>query len=209
VSDTALNLLAIAIFAITMSSLLAPLTGLSPLVPSAIAVLLLGFYGLDTAYGEGRRGSSILEWFEERLPGYQERQERILHHEAGHFLAAHVLGIKILNYNLKSKAGVEVDVSLDRELTLNGLERYCTVWMAGIAAEQHIYQTALGGKDDIRKLKNATKDLPDSQLQQRWAMLRAQNLVNEYQTVFGLLVAEMRQGANVETCCQIIDKSKP
>jgi len=206
VSDTALNLLAIAIFTITMASLSAPLTGLSPLIPTGITVLLLALYGLDSGYGEGRGGALVLEWLEARLPGHKERQERIVYHEAGHFLAAYLLDIKVLGYNLQSKAGVEVDASYS-EVPLNLLERYCTVWMAGIAAEQHIYQTAMGGIDDIQKLKIATKHLPNSQLQQRWALLRAQNLVSEHQTAFQALVTAMKQNASVEACCEILISS--
>jgi hypothetical protein len=201
-SETALNVLAIAIFTITMTALSTPFTGISPLVPTGIAVLGLALYGLDTAYTQGKGGTQIINWIETRLPSYKEKQARILHHEAGHFLVAHILGIKVVGYNLKSKAGVEVDNS---EITLNTLERYCTIWMAGIAAEEHLYQEAQGGNADLSKLRAAIAHTPNPELEERWAKIRARNLIRTNFEAYTALVIKMQETAPVQECYEAID----
>jgi hypothetical protein len=161
--DADLNLLAIAIFTLTMSVLIGPVIGLSPLIPTILTVVLLGLYGMSTTRWGSQGSSFLMAWRQERSP---QQRDRILHHEAGHFIAAHLLGIKVLGYNLSvltdsqshqnhqpGVLGVEVDASQVRS---DNLERYCTVWMAGIAAEEYIYQEAKGGAEDIRQLREAT-----------------------------------------------------
>jgi hypothetical protein len=213
--DADLNLLAIAIFTLTMSVLIGPVIGLSPLIPTILTVALLGLYGISTTRWGGQGSSFLMAWWQERSP---QQRDRILHHEAGHFIAAHLLGIKVLGYNLSvltdsqnhqnhqnhqpGVLGVEVDASQVRS---DNLERYCTVWMAGIAAEEYIYQEAKGGADDIHQLREATVHLPNPQLHQRWALLRARTLISEHQEAFTALVAQMQQNASVADCCAAID----
>ncbi|WP_019502731.1 hypothetical protein [Pseudanabaena sp. PCC 6802] len=208
-SDEDLTLLAIAIFTLSMSVLIGPAIGLSPLIPTTLTAVLLGLYGIY-ASGWGGQGRSILmAWWQEASP---QQRDRLLHHEAGHFLAAYLLGIKIVGYNLSPIAaakqgqlgaiGVEVDV--DRVMP-DRLERYCTVWMAGIAAEEYIYQDAKGGAEDIRQLRNATAHLPNPELHQRWALLRARTLIAEHQEAYQALVLQMQQNATVENCYAAID----
>jgi hypothetical protein len=208
-NDADLNLLAIAIFSLTMSVLIGPAIGLSPLIPTVLTVTLMGLYGIYVS-GWGRQDNSLLmAWRQEHSP---QQRDRILHHEAGHFITAYLLGINVLGYNLSmhtdpqshqlSVLGVEVDASQVRS---DNLERYCTVWMAGIAAEEYIYQEAKGGAEDIRQLREATVHLPNPQLHQRWALLRARTLISEHQEAFTALVAQMRQNASVADCCAAID----
>ena len=210
-SNTALNLLAIAIFTITMTVLTTPLTGISPLIPTAITVLALGLYGLDNGYNEGKGGTAIINWIESRFPNHKDKQARILFHEAGHFLAAHLLGIKVVGYNLKPNPktpaskliiGVEVDTS---EVSLNSLERYCTVWMAGIAAEEYLYKDANGGADDLLKLRAAIINTSNPELEERWAKIRARNLIRINIEAFTALAAKMEVSAPVEDCYEVID----
>jgi hypothetical protein len=208
-NDADLNILAIAIFTLTMSVLIGPSIGLSPLIPTVLTVTLLGLYGIY-ASGWGRQDNSLLmAWWQERSP---QQRDRILHHEAGHFIAAYLLGIKVLGYNLSvftdpkshqhGVLGVEVDAS---QIRSDNLERYCTVWMAGIAAEEYIYQDAKGGAEDIRQLRDATGHLANPQLHQRWALLRARTLISEHQEALTALVEQMQQNASVEDCCAVID----
>ncbi len=213
-SDTSLNVLAIAIFLITMTALSTPFTGISPLIPTGITVLGLALYGLDNAYKEGKGGATIINWIETHLPSYKAKQLRILHHEAGHFLVAHLLGIKVIGYNLqpnlgsnlksslKSKIGVEVDNS---EVSLNTLERYCTIWIAGIAAEEYFYPEANGGDDDLLKLRNAIAHTPNPELEERWAKIRARNLIRVNSAAFIALITKMQEAAPVEECYKVVD----
>ncbi|AFY73673.1 hypothetical protein Syn7502_01617 [Synechococcus sp. PCC 7502] len=200
--ETAVNLLAIAIFTITMTALTSPLTGISPFIPTGITVFCLAIYALDNAYQEGKGGAAIISWIESKFPNHKEKQARILYHEAGHFLVAHLLGIKVVGYKLKPQAGVEVDNST---VGLNTLERYCTIWMAGIAAEEYLYQNANGGDDDLLKLRAAIAHTPNPGLEERWAKVRARNLIRANKEAFAALVGKMQEEAPVEACYQVID----
>ena len=99
---TATDLLAIAIFTITMMSLVGTMVGLSPIVPSAIAVVLLGAWGIDIGFCQGKFGAYFQAWLRARSPQYRER---VSYHEAGHFLAAYVLGFKVVNYAIAGIVG--------------------------------------------------------------------------------------------------------
>jgi hypothetical protein len=209
-NDEDLNLLAIAIFALTMSVLIGPAIGLSPIIPTILTIVPLGLYGIYASGWGGQGRSLLMAWWQEASP---QQRERLLHHEAGHFLVAYLLGIKILGYNLSPIAaakheqygaiGVEVDAG--NPIEHDRLERYCTVWMAGIAAEEYIYQNATGGAEDIRQLRNATAHLPNPELHQRWALLRARTLISEHQEAYQALVFQMQQNATVENCYAAID----
>jgi hypothetical protein len=91
-------------------------------------------------------------------------------HEAGHFLVAYFLGIPITGYTLTAweafkqgqpgLGGVTLIQKLPTDALAVGemrltLERFCTVWMAGIAAETIVYGSAEGGVEDRQKLKEA------------------------------------------------------
>jgi hypothetical protein len=209
-NDEDLNLLAIAIFTLTMSVLIGPALGLSPLIPAILTVVLLGLYGIYASGWGGQGRSLLMAWWQEASP---HQRDRLLHHEAGHFLVAYLMGIKILGYNLSPVAAakqgqygvVGVEVDADALVKHDILERYCTVWMAGIAAEEYIYQDAKGGAEDIRQLRNATAHLPNSELHQRWALLRARTLIAEHQEAYQALVLQMQQNSTVENCYAAID----
>ena len=219
---TAIDLLAIAIFTITMMSLVGTMVGLSPIVPSAIAITLLGAWGIDIGFWQGKFGAYFQVWLRARSPEYRER---VSYHEAGHFLAAHVLGFKVINYAIAGivgqtlgevlasesftgiEGGVEIEIEADTS-TVNLLDRYCTVYMAGIAAEQLMCDgEPEGGLDDIQRLRQAISHLPNAMTQERWAMLNAKNLLSDRRSVLVTLAAQMQKGATVEDCCQTIDQA--
>ncbi|NES85454.1 MAG: hypothetical protein F6K10_30840 [Moorea sp. SIO2B7] len=90
------------------------------------------------------------------------------------------------------------------------LDRFCTVWMAGIAAETLIYGNAEGGEEDRQKIRQALKvaGFPESGYQQKesWAKLQATNLLKENQSSYEALVKAMKARASVEDCCSILEK---
>ncbi|MCX7592768.1 MAG: ATP-dependent Zn protease [Fischerella sp.] len=222
-SKTALNLIAISIFAITLSSLLGPLFNLSPTVPALATFTILGIATLDTFSLQGQGGNILLDWIAGFSP---EHRERILHHEAGHFLVAYLLGIPVVGYTLSAweawrqkqpgQGGVSFD---DRELvsqlekgTLSAqmLDRYCTVWMAGITAETLVYKNAEGGADDKNKLAGVLIGLGFStsacEQKQRFCALQAKTLLQENWSAYQALVDAMRQRATVAECIKTIDE---
>ena len=220
-SQTTLNLVAIGIFATVMSSLLGPLFGISPAIPAVTIFGVLSLATADIFAWRGQLGNLIVDWFEQFSEDYRDR---ILHHEAGHFLVAYVLEIPITGYTLNAwqafrtgqpgRGGVSFDdQALNQELRtgeLSGrsLDRYCTVWMAGAAAEKLVYGDVKGGDDDRDKLRLLWTQLrrpsDEGSLKLRWSTLRARTLLETHRAAYDALVNAMRENAPVDECCRLL-----
>jgi hypothetical protein len=221
-----LNLIAITVFVLTMSALLGPLIHLSPTVPALVALGLLGLVTVDTLGWQGRGMTIALDM----IAGTSSQHRlRVIQHEAGHFLVAHLLDIPISGYTLtpweafkqgqNGRGGVQFD---DREL-LDQLQRgtisdrllnqYATIWMAGIAAETLLYGTAEGGDDDRQQLRSILSQLrpaiADISARERWAFLQAQTFLQAHPETYKQLVKAMEQRLSVTECTQKIVQSMP
>jgi hypothetical protein len=223
-SQTALNLIAITIFTLVMSSLLGPLVHLSPVVPAIAVAGLLGVATLDTLSWQGRGGTLLIDWLARFSP---QHRERVVHHEAGHFLVAHLLDIPVTDYTLSAwdafrqgqpgLGGVSFDSQeLDSELeqgvlSAQLLDRYCTVWMAGAVAEKLVYGDAEGGADDRQKLRvlwaQLQRPLSECEMKERWASLQARSLLEAHWTTYQKLAAAMAEAAPVAQCREVIEQS--
>ncbi|MGM3307695.1 ATP-dependent Zn protease [Anabaena sp. WFMT] len=220
-SQTAINLIAISVFFITLSTLLGPLIHLSPTVPALVTVAFLGVATLDNFSFQGKGGTVVLDWLARFSPEYRDR---ILHHEAGHFLVAHLLGIPVTGYTLSAweawrigqpgQGGViledsEIAKQLEKgKITVSMCDRYCNIWMAGIAAEMLVFKSAEGGGDDKAKLNQFLAALGFEEnvfeQKQRFYLLQAKNLIQENWENYQNLVEAMRKGVNVEECKKVI-----
>jgi hypothetical protein len=218
-SDTTVNAVAIAIFTMTLSALLGPLFHISPLLPALGTLSVLGLVTADQLGWEGKGTNLLLSLW--ASPAEKQRQ---LHHEAGHFLVAYYLGIPVLDYQLGAwqsfqrgqvgQAGVQFDLSgLDQDWQTFPLqlERWSTVLMAGIAAEQLQYGQAQGGQNDRQQLHQvfALAGLPSQQwpLKERWALLQAKNYLQRHASAYQNLMQAMAEGASVVTCHQVLQCS--
>ncbi|UBF26590.1 ATP-dependent Zn protease [Kovacikia minuta CCNUW1] len=222
-SPLSLNLVAIVVALFTFTSLLGPFVHVSPMVPAIAAFGCLGLAALDTWSWQGQGSTLLLDWF----AGFSaQHRDRVVRHEAGHFLVAQQLGIPVTGYALNAweamrqghagNGGVRFDVQeIEAELqqgTLSAqlLDRYCTIWMAGIAAETIVYGNVAGGGDDRQKLRAVLTQLglPVAAVMQkeRLAILQAKTLLQEQESAYEALVEAMTQKASVENCVQAIDK---
>ena len=220
-NKTTLNLVAISIFLMTITVLLGPLINLSPAVPAVATFMILGIATFDSWSFEGRGGTLFLDL----IGGFsKEYRERILHHEAGHFLVAYALDVPVTGYTLsaweafkqkqKGFAGVTFDdVELFSQfekgaITNQTLERYYAIWMAGIAAENLVYDNASGGVDDNSKLMGVLKSLGCSESlcnqKQRFSVLQAKTLLENNWSAYEALVDSMRERATVKECQAIL-----
>lgn len=220
-SNTTLNLVAIAIFSLVMLSLVGPLVQISPVVPAIAAFGMLSIATVDTLQWNGRGGTLLLDWLANVSP---EHRQRVIRHEAGHFLVAYLLEIPVTGYTLTAwdalkqgqpgLGGVSFDSqALEAQLAKNALsvqlvDRYCTVWMAGIAAEQSFYGTVEGGADDRQTIQilwsQLRRPISEAELKQRWAMLQATTLLENHQAAYDALVSALERRASVEECCTAI-----
>jgi hypothetical protein len=221
-SQTALNLVAISIFLMTVSTLLGPLIHLSPAVPAVATFAILGIATLDSFSLQGKGGNLLLDWIAGFSPAHRQR---IIHHEAGHFLVAYRLDIPVIGYTLSAwealkqgqpgQGGVSFDdaeitsILESGKITAQMLDRYCTVWMAGIAAESLVYDSAEGGGDDKTKLATVLKSLGFSEStfeqKQRFCALQAKTLLQENWLAYEALVKTMRDRASVADCLRVIE----
>lgn len=220
-SQTSLNLLAISIFLMTLSVLLGPLIHLSPAVPAIATFSILGIVTFDSFTLQGRGGTIILDWIAGFSP---QHRDRIIHHEAGHFLAAHLLNIPITGYTVTAwdawkqgqpgQGGVTFDdgelaSQLERgKISAQILDRYCTVWMAGMVAETLVFNDAAGGTDDQSKLVGVLAGLGWSpsaiEQKKRLHILQAKTLLQANWSSYQALVKSMQEGASVRDCQRII-----
>ena len=221
--QTALNLIAIGIFGMTLSVLFGPLLNISPTIPAVATFSILGLATLDNFSFQGKGATLLLDLF---AGTKSEHRDRILYHEAGHFLVASMLGIPITGYTLtaweafkqgqQGLGGVTFDTAQLSPNTLNPgeirltLDRFCTVWMAGIAAEILVYSNAEGGKEDREQLRNALTLFgyapTDCPVKERWGILQSQTMIEENKTAYEALVAAMRERASVVECNSVIQE---
>jgi hypothetical protein len=221
-SKTALNLIAICVFAMTLSTLLGPLFNLSPAVPAIATFTLLGIATLDNFTWQGQGGTLFLDWLASFSP---QHRDRVIRHEAGHFLVAYLLDIPVTGYALsaweafgqgqRAQGGVQFDdAQLASQLqqgvlSAHLLNRYGTVWMAGAVAETLVYGNAEGGAEDREKLQIVLTQLgrsPAYPKQERAFALQARTLLQAHWSAYEALVTALEQRADVAFCYRAIEQ---
>jgi hypothetical protein len=220
-----LNIIAVSVFVVTLLSLLGPLIHVTPDVVAIATTACFGLVAVDRIGWQGLGGTLIIDWLSQRSPDYRQR---IVHHEAGHFLVAHLLEIPITGYTLNAwdawRAGIpgnggvvfeatEIEAEMAQgTLSAQQLNRYSTVWMAGIAAEQLVYGNSQGGQDDWLKLQQLwqqlNRPLAEATLKRRWSVLQAKTLLEREATAYQALVTAMAEGASVESCQAVIEQNR-
>lgn len=221
-NDVSLNLIAITIFAFVLASLVGPLVNLSPVIPATLAGSLLVLATVDTLGWQNKGSTLLVDAIAQFSPAHRDR---ILHHEAGHFLVAHTLEIPITGYSLNAweafrqgqpgNGGVRFDTQNLEQLLSQGnlpatvVDRYCIVWMAGIAAELLTYNQAEGGMGDrqqIRTLYQLIRQTPEAaQQKERWAILQAKTLLQNHETAYAALLEAMGDRKPVAECKAILN----
>jgi hypothetical protein len=220
--QTSLNLVAIAIFSMVLGVLVLPLLDVSPAVPAIATISILSLVTLDSFQLQGRGGTIALDWFAGFNP---QHRQRIIHHEAGHFLVAYLLEIPITGYTLNAWAAMQAKqpglggVTFETEALAQILsqdsrqipviiDRFCSVWMAGIAAEQLVYGESVGGGDDRSKIFTTFAALDrspaEAKLKENLATLQAKNLIKNNWDTYTKLVTAMQDGKSVADCCQLM-----
>jgi hypothetical protein len=213
-----LNLVAICIFGMTISSLVTPLINVPSTIPIAIIAAIIAGTTLDNFF----LNSTIATLIVDAIAGTKDaHRQRIVHHEAGHFLVAYLLDIPITGYTLsaweslrqgRSAQGGVMFAPPQADISSRLLEQYCTVWMAGIAAEKLVYDRSEGGGEDRQKLRGvlfvAGKQQQEIVRQENAATLQAKTLIQTNWDAYQALVTAMHDRVPVAACCQQIDRLK-
>ncbi|CAO2836801.1 unnamed protein product [Amaranthus hypochondriacus] len=158
----------------------------------------------------------------------QKYHNRVIQHEAGHFLIAYLLGILPSGYTLSSLEALRKEGSLNVQagtsfidyefleeinngkVTATMLNRFSCIALAGVATEYLLYGYAEGGLADINKLDVLLKSLgftqkkADSQV--RWAVLNTILLLRRHEEARVKLADAMSMGKSVGSCINVIEE---
>jgi hypothetical protein len=212
--EISLNLLAISVFLLTLSTLVGPLFHISALWPVGLVVALWVVASGDSFFNQGRLASLIVDKIARRDPAYAER---IAYHEAGHFLIAQLADIEVIDYALTpwqawqqgqdGKGGVTF-APPPATLSRTQLEAYCRVWMAGMAAENLQYGNQQGGSDDRQKLRGmlTLAGFRGSQLltMENQAARQARQQLLDHRPHLDALAIALQEGRSLDECRHLI-----
>lgn len=156
-----------------------------------------------------------IDSFSQVFPDYKER---VLRHEAAHFLTAHLLGVPVAGYSLMlGKEHTDLcEAALQRrliEMTLEDkqVDRLSVIAMAGATAEAMHYEEVMGQTADMfdlqRIMNRAGSKLGNQQQQNqtRWASYQAASILRQHTNEYEALMERMGKGAPVQECIKAIE----
>jgi hypothetical protein len=215
-----LNAIALSIFAMTLSVLLGPFLNISPFLSTGLTFVVLSAVTFDAFRFQSLGLTFVLDTFAQLFPGFRQR---ILHHEAGHFLVAHLLDLPIESYALSVREALQQGTPGQGGVRLKPLEgnpdpiwvknnatKLCTVWVAGGIAEGLKHRSVQGNEDDMQQLRSTIKALGlNVALYERQAKIDATQLIQQYWPSYEALVALLEQRRSVAECSAGIDQAMP
>ncbi|XP_009601047.1 uncharacterized protein LOC107801439 isoform X2 [Nicotiana tabacum] len=191
-----------------------------------VSLGLLFLWTLDLVSFNGGVGALILD-----TTGHifsQKYHNRVVQHEAGHFLIAYLLGILPKGYTLTSLDALKKEGSLNIQagaafvdfefmeevnrgkVTATMLNRFSCISLAGVATEYLLFGYAEGGLTDINQLDALLKSLgftqkkADSQV--RWALLNTILILRRHEKARAKLAEAMTRGKSVGVCIDTVEK---
>ncbi|XP_019186207.1 PREDICTED: uncharacterized protein LOC109180941 [Ipomoea nil] len=198
--------------------------------PQQILYISLGLLFLltfDSVSFNGGFGALILDTIGHTLS--EKYHNRVIQHEAGHFLIAYLLGILPRGYTLTSLEALKKEGSLNvqagtafvdfefleevnkGQVSATMLNRFSCIALAGVATEYLLFGCAEGGLADINQLDfllqslGFTQKKADSQV--RWAVLNTILILRRHENARAKLAEGMSEGRSVGFCIDIIEKS--
>jgi hypothetical protein len=214
-----LNAIALSIFAMTLSVLLGPFLNISPFLSTGLTFVVLSAVTFDAFRFQSLGLTVALDTFAQLFPGYRQR---ILHHEAGHFLVAHLLDLPIESYALSVREALQQGRGGQGGVRLKPLEgdpdpswikinatKLCAVWAAGGIAEGLKHRSVQGNEDDMQQLRSTIKALGFSvTLYERQGKIDAAQLIQQNWPSYEALVVLLQQRRSIAECCTGIDQVK-
>uniref|UniRef100_A0A0E0JJ38 Stress regulated protein n=1 Tax=Oryza punctata TaxID=4537 RepID=A0A0E0JJ38_ORYPU len=179
---------------------------------------LLSLWSVDLVYFSGGVRNLILDAIGHNLS--QKYHNRVIQHEAGHFLIAYLLGVLPKGYTITSldtlikKGSLNVQAGtafVDFEFLKEMLNKFSCIALAGVATEYLLYGYAEGGLADIGQLDGLLKGLgftqkkADSQV--RWAVLNTVLILRRHEKARSQLAEAMSSGRSVGSCIGVIEEN--
>ncbi|KAH8491001.1 hypothetical protein H0E87_023222 [Populus deltoides] len=199
--------------------------GFSPQQILLFSLGLLFLWTLDSVSFNGGLGSLVLDTIGHTFS--QKYHNRVIQHEAGHFLIAYMVGILPRGYTLTSLEALQKDGSFNVQagtafvdfdfleevntgkVSATTLNRFSCIALAGVATEYLLFGYAEGGLADINKLDMLIKGLgftqkkADSQV--RWSVLNTILMLRRHEGAREKLAEAMTMGKSVGSCIGIIE----
>ncbi|XP_065851657.1 uncharacterized protein [Euphorbia lathyris] len=191
------------------------------------SVGLLFLWTLDSVSFNGGIGSLVLDTIGHTFS--QKYHNRVVQHEAGHFLIAYLMGILPKGYTLSSFEALQKEGSFNVQagtafvdfefleevktgkLSASTLNRFSCIALAGLATEYLLYGYAEGGLADIKQLDmllnglGFTQKKADSQV--RWSVLNTVLILRRHERARAKLAEAMTMRESVGSCIAIIEDS--
>ncbi|PQQ11491.1 uncharacterized protein Pyn_34645 [Prunus yedoensis var. nudiflora] len=192
-----------------------------------ISLGLLFLWTLDAVSFNGGVSSLVIDTIGHTFS--QKYHNRVIQHEAGHFLIAYLVGVLPKGYTLSSLEALKKEGSLNVQagtafvdfefveevnagkLSATTLNRFACVALAGVAAEYILYGYAEGGLADINQLDSLYRSLgftqkkTDSQV--RCSVLNTVLILRRHEVVRAKLAEAMSEGKSVGSCIDVIEET--
>ncbi|KAI4303536.1 hypothetical protein MLD38_039149 [Melastoma candidum] len=198
---------------------------LSPQQIFYISLALLFFWTFDAVSFSGGVSSLFLDTVGHTFS--QKYHNRVIQHEAGHFLIAYLVGILPRGYTISCLDALQKEGSLNVQagtsfvdfefleevnagkVSASMLNRFSCIALAGVATEYLLFGCAEGGIADINKLDVLLKGLgftqkkADSQV--RWSVLNTILLLRRHESARAKLADAMSEGKSIGFCIDIVE----
>ncbi|KAF3673063.1 putative NB-ARC domain-containing disease resistance protein [Capsicum annuum] len=180
---------------------------LSPQQILFVSLGVLFLWTLDLVSFNGGVGALVLDTIGHTFS--QKYHNRVIQHEAGHFLIAYLLGILPKGYTLTSLDALKKQGSLNIQAGTAFVDFEFTEEV-GVATEYLLFGYAEGGLSDINQLDALLKSLgftqkkADSQV--RWAVLNTILILRRHEKARAKLAEAMTKGKSVVVCIDTIEK---
>jgi len=151
-----------------------------------------------------------------------EYMERIVKHEAAHFLIAYLSGIPVSSYSLGlMEMHVELlEAKIEKKLvgkagviTQEEMEALAVVAMSGVAAEAKYFEKVAGQEADLfslQKAMNKTEPKLGAQKEKsitRWAVYKAARIITDNEKSYVRLCRAMKEDKSVAECIKAIESA--
>eukprot|EP00960_Hanusia_phi_P078116 768782-Hanusia_phi.AAC.16 len=145
-----------------------------------------------------------------------EYRERLLWHEAGHFLVGYCLGLPIAAYSADDPIlnAVQFFDSEEEAISHEFLDILCAVSTAGVVAEAIRFGDAIGGYADFSQLQSflnrARPRLNDKEQQERvrWGCVAAFTILKNREQSLEALIKAMSAKSSISQCILAIESHK-
>ncbi|GJD09666.1 Sarcosine/dimethylglycine N-methyltransferase [Galdieria sulphuraria] len=187
-----------------------PIVGVDSTLTWLVIGIVLGIWGLDNISLNG----TVTNF----CSGIFQNKQRVAVHEAGHFLTAYLLGVKIQSYSIdvwtalkqgRASSGVLFNQEDVLKLLKYNRSYVVLIWLAGIAAEVLVFGLAEGGSRDIDQIKLLMKpdEVQDFDQFVKRVIYQAMECIRRHSKTFESLQKAMLRNDSVEKCFMEIERN--